>query len=98
MKLGTPPKKGWRCSQELASAKNTLGRSLNRLMVLDYVWSQLVGSKGRFWVLEAVKKNTLYVQVKASVARNELNARKGQLIKELNKHFESPWIKQIEII
>ena len=95
MKLGTPQKKGWRSSQELAGARNALSRSLNRLMVLDYVWGKLVGTKGRFWVLEAVKKDTLYVQVKVSVARNELNARKQQLIKELNKHFESAWIKKI---
>ena len=98
MKLGVPPKKQWCSSQELKNPRLALGRSLNRLMVLDYVWGQLVGSKGRFWVLEAVKKDTLYVQVKASVARNELTARKTQLIKELNKHFKSPWIKQIEII
>ena len=98
MKLRVPQKKGWRSSQELAGAKNTLSRRLNRLMVLDYVWDQLVGSKGRFWRLHAVKKDTLYVQVKVSVARNELMARKAQLIQELNKHFESPWIKQIEII
>lgn len=98
MKFGVPPKKQWRSSQELKSPRTLLGRSLNRLMVLDYVWDQLVGNKGRFWVLQAVKKDTLYVQVKASVARNELTARKSQLIKELNKHFESAWIKQIEII
>ncbi len=98
MKFGAPVKKQWRSSQELAGARSTLGRSLNRLMVLDYVWSQLVGNKGRFWILHAVKKDTLYVQVKASVARNELTARKNQLIGELNKHFESPWIKKIDII
>ena len=98
MKFGAPVKKQWRSIQELSGARSTLGRSLNRLMVLDYVWSQLVGNKGRFWVLHAVKKDTLYVQVKASVARNELTARKNQLIGELNKHFESPWIKKIEII
>ena len=98
MKLGVPPKKQWRSSEELKSPRTALGRSLNRLMVLDYVWGKLVGSKGRFWVLHAVKKDTLYVQVKVSVARNELTARKGQLIGELNKHFESPWIKKIEII
>ncbi len=98
MKFGVPPKKQWRSSQELKSPRTTLGRNLNRLMVLDYVWGQLVGNKGRFWVLHAVKKDTLYVQVKASVARNELTARKRELMKELNKHFESPWIKQIEII
>ena len=98
MKFGIPPKKQWRSSQELKSPRTSLGRSLNRLMVLDYVWDQLVGNKGKFWVLQAVKKDTLFVQVKASVARNELTARKSQLIKELNKHFESPWIKQIEIM
>ena len=98
MKFGTPPKKQWKSSQELKSPRTALGRSLNRLMVLDYVWEKLIGNKGRFWILEAVKKDTLYVRVKASVARSELTARKSQLIKELNKHFESPWIKKIEII
>ncbi len=98
MKFGATPKKQWQSSRELLNPRTSLGRSLNRLMVLDYVWGQLVGTKGRFWVLQAVKKDTLYVQVKASVARNELTARKSQLIKELNKHFQTPWIKQIEII
>lgn len=98
MKLGSPVKKQWRSSQELKTPRNTLGRSLNRLLVLDYVWSQLVGNKTRFWVLYAVQKNTLYVQVKASVARNELIGRRRGLITELNKHFETPWIKHIEII
>ena len=98
MKLGAPQKKGWRSSQELAGTRNMLSRRLNRLMVLDYVWGQLVGNKACFWVLHAVQKDTLYVQVKVSVARNELNARKRQLIGELNKHFDAPWIKKIEII
>lgn len=98
MKLGTPVKKQWRSSRELSTPRNTLGRSLNRLLVLDYVWSQLVGNKARFWVLKAVQKNTLYVQVKASVAKNELTGRRRWLISELNKHFETPWIKHIEII
>ena len=98
MKIGQPAKQPWRCSHELAEPKSALSRSLNRLMVLDYVWNRLVGPKGRFWVLHAVKKDTLYVQVKASVAKNELTVRKRELIKELNKNFQSPWIKQIEII
>ena len=49
-------KKQWRSSHELAAPRNTLGRSLNRLMVLEYVWNQLVGNKGKFWVLHAVKR------------------------------------------
>lgn len=98
MKFGQSPKKQWRSSQELGSKFNPLSKTLNKLMVLDYVWGQLIGNKSRFWVLQAVKKDTLYVQVKASVARNELISRKKHLITELNKHFDTPWIKQIEII
>lgn len=98
MKFESSAKKGWRSSQELASPKNTLSRTLNRLMILDHVWNQLVGNKSRFWVLQAVKKDTLYVQVKVSVAKNELTGRRRWLISELNKHFQQPWIKHIEII
>ena len=98
MTLSFPVQKQWRSSRELTAPRSMLGRSLNRLSVLDYVWNQLVGNKARFWVLHAVQKNTLYVQVKASVAKNELTGRRRWLISELNKHFETPWIKHIEII
>lgn len=98
MKSGYSPKKELTSSQELNSKSNRLSKTLNRLMILDYVWNQQVGPKARFWVLQAVQKDTLFVQVKASVARNELNARQGQLIRELNKSFDTPWIKKIKII
>lgn len=91
-------KRRWKSSQELTTPRSTLGRTLNRLMVLEYVWNQLVGPKGKFWVLHAVKKDTLYVQVKVSVAKNELTGKRRFLISELNKHFDTPWIKHIEII
>jgi hypothetical protein len=67
-------------------------------MILDHVWKQLVGNREKFWVLQAVQNDTLYVQVKVSVARTELIAKRAQLIKELNKHFDTPWIKQLEIL
>ena len=98
MKFGEPPKKKWHSSVEIGSQFNSLSKTLNRLMILDYVWDQIVGTKKRFCVLQAVKKDTLYVQVKASVAKNELTGRRREIIRELNKHFESPWIKHIEII
>ena len=98
MRLGQSPKKQWYSSQELQKPFNRLNKSLNRLMILEYVWNQQVGAKARFWVLKAVQKDTLFVQVKASVAKNELNARQSQLIRELNKCFDTPWIKKIKII
>ena len=98
MKFGKYPKKQWNSSQELSNPRSALSRSLNRLMILDYAWSRLVGNKSRFWILKAVQKDTLYVQVKISVARNELTGKRRWLIGELNKYFETPWIKHIEII
>ena len=97
MKFGQTPKKEWHSTHELENGYNKLTSRLNRLMILDHVWNQLVGNKKRFWVLKAVKEDTLYVQVKVSVAKNELIARRQQLIAELNKHFDKPWISKIEI-
>ncbi len=97
MKFGQNPKKQWRSSAELERNYNPLNRRLNRLMILDHVWTRLVGNKAKFWVLRAVQGDTLFVQVKISVAKNELIARRRQLIAELNKHFDAPWITKIEI-
>lgn len=97
MKFGESPRKIWHSSADLTNRFNRLNNRLNRLLILDHVWSQLVGNKEKFWVLKAVQNNTLYVKVKIAVARSELIAQREQLIKELNKHFDTPWIKKIEI-
>ena len=98
MKFGAAPRKNWYASSQLESRFNKLNNRLNRLMILDHVWTQLVGNKAKFWVLHAVQNDTLYVKVKIAVAKNELVARRQQLISELNKHFAQPWINRIEII
>lgn len=97
MKFGEKPRPVWCPSSVLNNRLNRLNARLNRLMILDHVWTQLVGSKGKFWVLHAVQRDTVYIKVRVAVAKNELIARREQLIKELNKHFEKPWIKRIEI-
>jgi len=97
MKFGEKPRPIWCPSSTLNNRFNRLNSKLNRLLILDHVWTQLVGAKGKFWVLYAVQRDTLYVKVRVAVAKNELIARREQLIKELNKHFEKPWIKRIEI-
>lgn len=98
MKFGEAPRKIWHTSAELDNRFNKLNSRLNRLMVLDHVWTQLVGNKSKFWVLHAVQNDTLYVKVRVAVAKNELLARRQQFITELNKHFAKPWINKIEII
>ena len=97
MKFGQNPQKQWHSSADLNLHFNRFNKRLNRLMILDHVWTQLIGNKSKFWVLKAIQKDTLYVQANLSVARSELLAKRAQLIKELNKHFDTPWIKRIEI-
>ncbi len=98
MKFGAKPRKIWNDTTELNGKYNKLNNKLNRLMVLDHVWGKLIGNKEKFWKLVAVKENTLYVDVKLAVAKNELIARRENLINELNKYFNQPWIKKIEIV
>lgn len=97
MKFGAKPRDTWYASAHLKGRFNKLTNRLNRLLILDHVWTELVGNKAKFWVLHAVQHDTLYVKVKVAVAKNELVARQQQLISELNKHFDTPWIKRIEI-
>ena len=97
MKLGAKPKKNWRSPAESVGKFRSVQKQLNRLMILEYVWDHLVGNKKKFWVLKAVQGNCLFVETKAAVAKNELVARREQLIKELNKNFDTPWIKKIDV-
>ena len=98
MKIGTKHRKIWNQSSELKGTHNRLNKQVSRLMLLDHVWNELVGEKGKFWKLSAVGKGVLYVEVKLSVARNELIARRETLLKEINKHFNKSWITKIEIV
>ncbi len=97
MKLGLTPQEHWFKTNRLASKFNPLNTQLQRLMILDHVWNKIVSAKGRFWVLKALQNHTVYVQVKISVARSELIVQRQRLIRELNKHFDKPWIEKIEI-
>ncbi|MBR3631862.1 MAG: DUF721 domain-containing protein [Elusimicrobiaceae bacterium] len=98
MKFGSKPREIWKKPAELNGKFNRLNNQLNRLMVLDHVWNKLIGTKQRFWKLKAVKGNVLYVAVQLAVAKNELTVKKETLINELNKYFDKPWIKKIEIV
>ena len=90
-------KPNWKKLSDYSTRSNRIGTQIDRLMILEYVWNQVVGERTRFWVLYAVQGGTLFVKVKAAVAKNELTGRRRTLIKELNKHFDTPWITHIEI-
>lgn len=87
----------WHSADEITKSFNRSNIQINRLMLLDYAWKKIVNERARFWVLSAVQGSTLFVKVKISVAKNELVGRRREIIRELNKYFDKPWIKHIEI-
>ncbi len=98
MKFGAKPREIWNKTSELNKKYNRLNSQISRLMILDYAWKKVVAEKEKFWKLVAVQKKNLLVEVKLSVARNELIARREIILKELNKYFDRPWIEKIEIV
>lgn len=98
MKLGQEPKKNWHKANEITGNFNRLNTQINRLLLLEKVWDNVVGSRGKYWKLDGVQKDTLFVKVKVVAARQELLLNKEMLIRELNKHFQRAWIKKISII
>ena len=97
MKLGQKPPTIWHEPSELTNSFNRLTSQVNKLVLLESIWNKTVGSKAKFWQLYAVQKNTIFVKVKVVSARQELLLNKGTIIKELNKHFQRAWIKEISI-
>ena len=98
MKFGQKPPEIWHNTQELTGSFNRLSSQVNRLLLLEKIWDRVVGSKAKFWQLDAVQKNVILVKVKVVPARQELLLNKEMIIKELNKHFQRAWIKDISII
>ncbi|MDR0953680.1 MAG: DUF721 domain-containing protein [Elusimicrobiota bacterium] len=98
MKLGQKPGKIWHEASELQNKFSRINSQINRLILLENIWEKTLGSKAKFWVLDAVKGGTIYVKVKVTAARHELLLKEKIIVKELNKHFDKPWIKQISIV
>ncbi|MGB2578376.1 hypothetical protein AAIR98_000295 [Elusimicrobium simillimum] len=98
MRLGAKPRKIWNTSKDLNNTFNPLTSKLNRLMVLGTVWQKVAGVRAKFWVIDAVSKDTVYVKVTKAAAKHELAGQSQNIIKELNKYFDKAWIKKIDIV
>ena len=98
MKLGQKPSKIWHEPSELKNSFSRFTGQINKLILLENVWARVTASKGKFWQLYAVKGSTIFVKVNVMAARHELLLKEKQLIEELNKSFDKPWIKKISIM
>lgn len=74
------------------------GLSVARLGLLDRTWESLYGHKKRLWTLEGVQRGVLFVRASSSAAKHDLLMRTPQIVRELNKHFDSPWVKGIKAV
>lgn len=97
MKLEQKQPTIWHEPSELKNSFNRFSSQINRLVLLENIWNKTIGSKAKYWQLYAVQKNTIFVKVKVISARQELLLNKDTIIKELNKHFQRAWIKEISI-
>lgn len=88
----------WYKSDEIKSSFSKFNSTINRLILLDVLWNKVLGRKADYWVLDSVKGGSIYVKVTVMAARHELKLKEKEIIKELNKNFNTPWIKQIFII
>jgi hypothetical protein len=79
----------------LGSFWRTSGANEDRVAILNAVWDREVGSFKTHWTLEGVKRGTLHIRVKSSASAQELSMRSRELVRNLNKHFRTPWIKGI---
>ena len=98
MRLGAKPRKIWNSAADLSRGFNPLNLKLNRLMVLNSVWQKIAGEKSKFWVLDTATNDAIFIKVKNAAAKHDLAGRSAEFVKELNKYFDKPWIKKIEII
>mgnify|MGYP001613310634 CR=1 FL=1 len=93
-----PPRRLSAASDILRGWKRSVGLESDRMVVLNAVWEKEAGHLSRFWSLEGVRRNTLFVKVRSPAAAQELHFRGAQLIKSLNKYFKRAWIKGIRAL
>ena len=66
-------------------------------MILDSIWAREIGVLANHCQLLAVKKGSIIVKASSPAAAQELTMRGPQLIRNLNKFFNRPWINSIKI-
>ena len=82
----------------LSSYKVFNGIRLENLMILNSVWKEEMKEFSDYCEIDSIDKKTLVLKVKNSVIKNELFMRKDEILKKINKHFNSPFIKDIKLI
>ncbi|MEA3306698.1 MAG: hypothetical protein U9Q34_02835 [Elusimicrobiota bacterium] len=87
----------WKSFGKTTSWKNFKGFNIDRLLILESVWDKEMGALGEHCVLLGVEKNTIVVKIDSAIVANEIVLKSRSTIRDLNKHFRTPWIKYLKI-
>ncbi len=88
-------RKTWSSASDIKTRFNGMARSLDRLMILNTVWNKEAGRMSDHWNIDGVQDGTIFVKTKSAAAAQELSMRSTVMVKNLNKYFDSPWIRAI---
>ena len=101
---GIYKKKTYKDKSEDAVKDNSLfmgGIPLDKLAVLDAVWEKEIGFMGRFCELLGIRAGKtgpcLVIKPKSAAAASEISLRSSEIIRNLNKYFNEPWIKALKL-
>jgi len=67
------------------------------LSVLERAWTIEIGAMGGAARVAALDRSTLVVETLSSAAMQEILLRRRELIRRINKHFQSPLIEQMTV-
>jgi hypothetical protein len=73
------------------------GISPDRVAILNAVWEKELGHMARHWKLKGVRRGILYIAPKSSGAALELQMRRQEIARSLNKYFKTAWIKGVRV-
>ncbi len=92
---GKPGK--WRRIGDIKRRRALRGFDFDIFLILNSVWNREVGHLSEHCSLLGATRNSIIVSADSSVVSNELFLRSGSIIKNLNKYFRKPWIREIKI-
>ena len=67
------------------------------LTVLERAWESEMGGLSSLARLVALERRSVVVEVDSSVALQELSLRRRELIRRLNSHFPSPFVRNMTV-
>jgi hypothetical protein len=84
----------------IQSSTQTITRELGlseSLALLDRAWEAEVGGLTKLARIVALDRESLVVEVNSSPAMQELTLRKKELVRRINRHFPTPFIKWLTL-